>query len=76
MTRRVAIGAGVGWLLPDWIWFNDSVAAIPASEGYPLVEGREPEKARIPNRLGASALGGRGKEVSGKILEMTHNQIQ
>jgi hypothetical protein len=56
MTGKVVVGAGVGCLLPDWIWLNNSVAAIAASEGYLLVERKGPEKGRIPDRLEAKVM--------------------
>jgi len=38
LTGTVAMGAGVSSLLPNQIWLDDAVAAIPASEGYLLVD--------------------------------------
>jgi protein NrfC len=37
-TGTVAIGAGLGNLLPKLIWLDDAIAAIPAAEGYLLVD--------------------------------------
>lgn len=37
-TRNAAIGAGAVSALPNLIWLDESVAAIPASEGYLLVD--------------------------------------
>jgi protein NrfC len=37
-TGTVAIGAGLGSFLPRVIWLDDAIAAIPASEGYLLVD--------------------------------------
>ena len=38
LTGKTALGAGVGGLVPRLIWLDDAVAAIPASEGYLLVD--------------------------------------
>jgi protein NrfC len=37
-TGTVTIGAGLANLLPKLIWLDDAIAAIPASEGYLLVD--------------------------------------
>ena len=37
-TGTVTIGTGLGNLLPKLIWLDDAIAAIPASEGYILVD--------------------------------------
>ncbi len=37
-TRNAAIGAGAVSVLPNLIWVNEGLAAIPASEGYLLVD--------------------------------------
>jgi protein NrfC len=38
VTGQAALAAGVGSLAPELIWLDDAVAAIPASEGYLLVD--------------------------------------
>jgi len=38
LAGKAGIAAGVGSLLPDLIWLDNAVAAIPASEGYLLVD--------------------------------------
>ena len=38
LTGKAALGAGVGGLVPRLIWLDDAIAAIPASEGYLLVD--------------------------------------
>lgn len=38
ITRNAAIGAGVAGVLPSVIWLDHGIAAIPASEGYLLVD--------------------------------------
>ena len=38
LSGNMAVGAGVGVMLPGLIWLDDAVAAIPASEGYLLVD--------------------------------------
>lgn len=38
ITGTVAIGAGISDLFSQWIWLDDAVAALPASEGYLLVD--------------------------------------
>lgn len=37
-TGTIAIGTGVGAMLRRVIWLEDAIAAIPASEGYLLVD--------------------------------------
>ena len=38
VTGKAALGAGVGGLVPRLIWLDNAIAAIPASEGYLLVD--------------------------------------
>lgn len=38
LSGAAAIGVGVGGVLPGLIWIDDATAAIPASEGYLLVD--------------------------------------
>ena len=38
LTGKAALGAGAAGLVPGLIWLDDSIAAIPASEGYLLVD--------------------------------------
>ena len=38
LTGKAALGVGVGELVPRLIWLDDAIAAIPASEGYLLVD--------------------------------------
>ena len=38
LSRNAAVGASVIGVLPNWIWLKDGLAAIPASEGYLLVD--------------------------------------
>ncbi len=37
-SGRAVLGAGVAGLVPGLIWLDGAVAAIPASEGYLLVD--------------------------------------
>ena len=41
LTRNLSIGLGVADLLPYPIWIDDSLAAIPASKGYLLVDSKK-----------------------------------
>ena len=38
MSKNTAIGAGVIGLTSNWIWLKEGLAAVPASEGYLLVD--------------------------------------
>ena len=38
LSKNAAIGASVIGVLPNWIWLNEGLAAVPASEGYLLVD--------------------------------------
>lgn len=38
VTGKAALGAGVGGLVPRFLWLDDAIAALPASEGYLLVD--------------------------------------
>ena len=38
LSRNTAVGIGVVGVLPGILWLDDAVAAIPASEGYLLVD--------------------------------------
>ena len=38
LAGKAGVAAGVGSLLPNLIWLDNAIAAIPASEGYLLVD--------------------------------------
>ncbi len=38
LSKNTVIGAGIIGLAPNWIWLKEGLAAVPASEGYLLVD--------------------------------------
>ncbi len=38
LSKNAAIGAGVAGVLPNWIWVREGLTAVPASQGYLLVD--------------------------------------
>ena len=38
LSKNMLIGTGIAGLTPGLIWLDNAIAAIPASEGYLLVD--------------------------------------